>query len=340
MTELKQDSQSIRTVQTQPSTRKRVSESTAAKPEASIDNRPDDRLEAEGEAEVAPKRKRRSTTKTTTTKTKRQAATSKSTKSAASTQVKLAWDVSQASIVGRFAQLEHELEQLKNQANQINEQSTAILAEMDALREISQKVQAPDRQVSLPPRFSSPLESSIQDEVLAPEPADVPLESPSVVEGLAPEPADMQPVQQTPKPRSTARSQPKKQHSASYPTGNSHPRSHSEDCHAEVNSEFGDPRTRRRPRPNHWRNWVLGLPRKPVGIAIDAGIWVLAATGLRIAMNYAALQVPIFLVVVNVLIFLPVLVAAYAALFVPQINQVGIYRLLLVTVGLIVGGLL
>lgn len=322
MTELKQDSQSIRTVQTQPSTRKRVSESTAAKPEASIDNRPDDRLEAEGEAEVAPKRKRRSTTKTTTTKTKRQAATSKSTKSAASTQVKLAWDVSQASIVGRFAQLEHELEQLKNQANQINEQSTAILAEMDALREISQKVQAPDRQVNLPPRFNSPTQPAMEDEVLAPEPVEIP------------------PVQPTPKPRETPRSQFRNPNPEFHATGSRHPRSHSEDFHAEVNSEFGDPRSRRRPRPNHWRNWVLGLPRKPVGIAIDAGIWVLAATGLRIAMNYAALQVPIFLVVVNVLIFIPVLVAAYAALFVPRINQVGIYRLLLVTVGLIVGGLL
>lgn len=337
MTELKQDSQSIRTVQTQPSTRKRVSESTETKPEASIDSA----SESGNEAEAAPKRKRRTTTKTTTTKTtktKRQA-TSKSTKSAASTQVKLAWDVSQASIVGRFAQLEHELEKLKNQASQINAQSTAILAEMDELREISQKVQAPDRQVSLPPRFSSPLEPSIQDEVLAPEPADVPLESPSVVEGLAPEPADMQPVQQTPKPRSTVRSQTRSPNPASYATGNGHPRSHSENSR-EVNSEFHNPPIRRRSRPNSWRNWVLRVPSKPVGMAIDAVIWVLAATGLRIAMNYAALQVPIFLVVVNVLIFIPVLVAAYAALFVPQINQIGIYRLLLVTVGLIVGGLL
>jgi hypothetical protein len=291
MTELKKDSQSIRSVQTQPSTKKRVSKSTAAKSEEAIDP---STQEKETEATPQPRRRAPKTT-TKTTKTKRQA-TSKVSQPAASTQIKLAWELSQSSIAARFAQLEHELAQLKNQATHINEQSMEILAEMDELREISQKIQAPDAQPRPRTRLSLPLEPPIQEEAF-----------------VEPEPVVKQPI---PQPSITERSHP--------------PRS-------EVNSP--SVRMRRR-RHDRWLKWVLRLPQKPAGMAIDATIWVLAAAGLRIALQFAALQVGILAPVVNILIFLPVLGVVCTALFVPQFDRVGIYRLLLLAVGLFVGGLL
>ena len=83
---------------------------------------------------------------------------------------------------------------------------------------------------------------------------------------------------------------------------------------------------------------LLRLPQQNSGIAIDAALWVLAAAGLRIALKYLVMAVPILNFPVMLLLFVPALLAGYAALFIPKANRIGIYRLLLVTLGLFIGG--
>ncbi|MER3433991.1 MAG: hypothetical protein C4288_11295 [Leptolyngbya sp. ERB_1_1] len=82
----------------------------------------------------------------------------------------------------------------------------------------------------------------------------------------------------------------------------------------------------------------LRLPEQNSGIAIDAALWVFAAAGLRIGLKYLVMAVPILNFPIILLMFVPALLAAYAALFIPKANRIGIYRLLLVSLGLFVGG--
>ncbi|MBW4441453.1 MAG: hypothetical protein KME10_09510 [Plectolyngbya sp. WJT66-NPBG17] len=97
-------------------------------------------------------------------------------------------------------------------------------------------------------------------------------------------------------------------------------------------------RPRRRKPLHRLMQQLLRLPEQNSGIAIDAALWVLAAAGLRIGLKYLVVAMPILNFPVTLLIFVPALLAAYAALFIPQANRIGIYRLLLVTLGLFVGG--
>lgn len=97
-------------------------------------------------------------------------------------------------------------------------------------------------------------------------------------------------------------------------------------------------RVRRRKPLHRIMQRLLQLPEQNSGIAIDAALWVLAAAGLRIGLKYLVIAMPMLNFPVTLLIFVPALLAAYAALFVPQANRIGIYRLLLVTLGLFVGG--
>lgn len=97
-------------------------------------------------------------------------------------------------------------------------------------------------------------------------------------------------------------------------------------------------RTRRRKPMQRIIQRLLKLPDQNSGIAIDAALWVFAAAGLRVGLSYLVTLLPILKFPVILLMFVPALLAAYAALFIPQANRIGIYRLLLVTLGLFVGG--
>lgn len=101
-----------------------------------------------------------------------------------------------------------------------------------------------------------------------------------------------------------------------------------------------NPVTRSRRRKPAYRivQRLLKLPDQNAGIAIDAALWVLAAAGLRVGLSFLVTLLPILNLPVILLMFVPALLAAYAALFIPQANRIGIYRLLLVTLGLFVGG--
>lgn len=302
MTELKSDSQSIRTVQAQPSTRKRVTKATEA---------PDPGVTLNSESmEAEPTKPKRRTTKATSG-TKRQA-TSKSTKQVATTQVKLSWEPPQSSIAARFAQLETELQQLRNQATQINEQSAAILSEMDELKSISQKVQSPDRALKLP--LELPYESTAQ----------IP-----------------QPIAQEARPVDTPRNS--SPESAQIPNRPVLPRETQQlanQLRGSTQSRRSGISVERRRRSPIYRviKQCLKLPDQPNAMAIDAALWVLASAGLRIGLDLVINAVPILAIPIHLLIFAPALIAAYSALFMPSVDRVAVYRLLLITLGLFVGG--
>lgn len=97
-------------------------------------------------------------------------------------------------------------------------------------------------------------------------------------------------------------------------------------------------RPRRRKPLHRLIQRCLRLPEQNAGLAIDAAIWILAAAGLRIGLNSLVAAMPLLNIPVIALMCIPALLAAYAAFFIPQANRVGIYRLLLVTLGLFVGG--
>lgn len=97
-------------------------------------------------------------------------------------------------------------------------------------------------------------------------------------------------------------------------------------------------RPRRRKPLHRLIQRCLRLPEQNAGLAIDAVVWIFAAAGLRIGLNSLVAALPILNIPIIVLMCIPALLAAYAAFFIPQANRVGIYRLLLVTLGLFVGG--
>jgi hypothetical protein len=329
MTELKSDSQSIRTVQTQPSTRKRSAKSTSASPQVAASG--GNEVESESE-EVAPKRKRRNTSKTTAQKSKRQA-TTKATTQTASTQVKLAWELSQSSMAARFAQLEHELQHYRNEVD-------AILTEMEALKTLSERL---DRQV--PPRtgLKLPMETlhKVHDSDLELPTSEVPQAvSPGVPQSQpqtkierTPQKAEPEMVRQSTVPKSEGKASGVKtdvRRSRNQPTNQTSKRS--------TSRSVTTTRPRRRFPLERLGQRIVTLPKRAIGVPIDAGLWVLAAAGLRIGLKQLVFFLPMLATTINVLIFVPALIAIFVALFMPGANRVGIYRLLLVALGLFVGG--
>jgi hypothetical protein len=335
MTELKSDSQSIRTVQTQPSTRKRSAKSTSASPQVAASG--GNEVESESE-EVAPKRKRRNTSKTASQKSKRQA-TTKATTQTASTQVKLAWELSQSSMAARFAQLEHELQHYRNEVD-------AILTEMEALKTLSERL---DRQV--PPRtgLKLPMETlhkvhdsdlelptSHVSQAVSP---DVPQSQPQTKIERTPQKVEPEMVRQSTVPKSEGKASGVKtdvRRSRNQPTNQTSKRSTPKT--RSTSRSVTTTRPRRRFPLERLGQRIVTLPKRAIAVPIDAVLWVLAAAGLRIALKQLVFLFPVLTTTVNVLIFVPALMAIVAALFLPGANRVGIYRLLLVALGLFVGG--
>ncbi|OUC16725.1 MAG: hypothetical protein B0A82_00420 [Alkalinema sp. CACIAM 70d] len=82
---------------------------------------------------------------------------------------------------------------------------------------------------------------------------------------------------------------------------------------------------------------LLPIPNHPVTIAIDALLWTLVATGVRLGIQGVILWIPSLAVPLTLVMLLPAIVAAYLAFFVPQSSTTVIYRLLLITLGLFLG---
>ncbi|MEB3294072.1 MAG: hypothetical protein VKJ24_13010 [Synechococcales bacterium] len=83
---------------------------------------------------------------------------------------------------------------------------------------------------------------------------------------------------------------------------------------------------------------LLNIPKKPGAIVVDAGLWTLAAMGIRIGLQMAIAWVPALALPLNLLMLIPAASAVYLAFYVPQSSTAIVYRLLLLTLGLFLGG--
>jgi hypothetical protein len=115
----------------------------------------------------------------------------------------------------------------------------------------------------------------------------------------------------------------------------------------EASSGLSTPR-RRRKRRYSWLHLgkvsvlrlldrVLPLPIDPIARIVDAIAWVLAATGARLVLQFLLIVWPWFAYPLNALMTIPAIVAAYLAFCVPTSRSDLIYRLLLITLGLLIG---
>jgi len=261
--------------------------------------------------EVTPTRKRRAATAKTKPQTTAQA------KPIASTQVKLTWEPTQPSIVARFQRLEQELRQLKTQADQINQQSIGIQSEMQELRTIAHAA-----------RPLRPVEATVKQTV------------PSSVLDIPPFLLDRRPFQ--PEAMAESLSEETKIPSAH----RQNPPSVAQPSPSDIPRFSTSPRPRvavaprRRTLRYYWRRLQprLQLPQTRGAIAIDAVIWTVAAAGLHLGLKFLVGHLPFLGLPISLLLFVPAVLAGYLAFCVPKSSPVFIYRLLLITLGLLLGG--
>ncbi|KAM3090348.1 hypothetical protein ACKFKG_29980 [Phormidesmis sp. 146-35] len=343
MRELKTESQSNRTTQTQPGLKK----STPRTVEDCIEQHETIELQSALNSEIDPsaeetpaKRGRKPPAKQTAGKAKR--STTPKAKQITSTQVKLTWEAPESSertpfgIAVRFQQLEHELTQLKSQANQINQQSVEIQTEMEALRTIAQQsALSPVPETPQPRKPSGPSMPSFMQSparparsTASPDQASLEQTTPPPVESLP----SVSPGASSDRLRATRqefpRTVPQKPMAAA--------------TRATLKSlKNPAPPSRRRRSLRHSLNRFapsLGLPKPPIARLLDALLWTLAAAGLRIGLSFLVEIIPVLAMPIGALMFVPAIVAAYLAFFVPRSSPVLLYRLLLVTLGLFIGG--
>jgi hypothetical protein len=89
-------------------------------------------------------------------------------------------------------------------------------------------------------------------------------------------------------------------------------------------------------RTKFWR--YLELPRKPFDRFGDAVLWIAASAVLRVGLRYVLAAFPALSPVLSALMLAPAALALYLAFCVPKAGWVTIYRLFLITIGLLVGG--
>jgi hypothetical protein len=361
MRELKTESQSIRTTQgsaglkrsktsrtvaparEETVTEKTVTEKTATEKTVTESGELIEEKSLSPDIASPPKQGRKTTPEQTAAKTKR--ATTTQAKQIASTQVKLTWETPETlpsernsfGIAVRFQQLEHELQQLKSQAAQINQQSVEIQTEMAELRTIAHEVTLPKSLGSDRKSNSEPSMPSFMRQ--APIRQNSPIPNPSVQNS----PAQSSPIQSSPLQNSSIRPEtfstpdPPIKSSAKSPIADS--------TLASLKSlRNPSPRSSRRRRPRSLRGYFhrlafsLALPKQPIAIVCDALLWTLAAAGFRIGLGFLIHALPILATPMSLLMFVPAIAAAYLAVFVPRSSPITLYRLLLVTLGLFVGG--
>lgn len=90
-------------------------------------------------------------------------------------------------------------------------------------------------------------------------------------------------------------------------------------------------------RRSRWQR-VLGIPRKPLERLSDAVLWVLGAVILRLGCQQLLISLPAVSPVLSIVLLLPAIAAVCLALFVPRAGATPVYRLFLISVGLLIGG--
>ncbi len=267
-------------------------------------------------------RKRRASTSKTVAKTKQP--TPLKAKQTAATQVRLTWEPTQPSIVERFQHLEQELRQLKTQADQINQQSIEIQSEMQELRTIAHtahpqaQTEATVKQSSLPSESSQSAELNIPPFLRDRRTAKTQLAAITTLLERSDRLAERAVAQ--PPIASVNPSDPPRFSTAPRPKTVVAPR--------------------RRTLRYYWKRLQprLDLPKTRRAIAVDALIWTSVAAGLRIGLTLLAKSLPFLSTPLFLLLFCPAMLAGYLAFCVPNSKPIVIYRLLLLTLGLVIGG--
>jgi hypothetical protein len=347
MRELKTESQSTRTTQMQPGLKKstpRTVEDSAEQQAIELESALHSET-APSPEEATPKRGRKPAEKQTAAK-QTAAKTKRSTTPKArlaATQVKLTWEASESSgrtpfgIAVRFQQLEHELTQLKSQANQINQQSVEIQTEMEALRTIAQQsalaaspevIQSPKTSGPSMPSFMKSPPTNLQpvSPDISPTPQPAPQQDMKSPEHLPPVSPDLSPTRPSRSPSPAQKPMAASTRATLKSLKNKSLKNNS-------------PSRRRSLRHSLYRFVPsVDLPKKPIARLLDALLWTLAAAGLQIGLNFLVEMIPSLAMPIRLLMFGPAITAAYLAFFVPRSSPVMVYRLLLVTFGLLIGG--
>jgi hypothetical protein len=276
-------------------------------------------------------------------------------------------DVSKQLILDRFRQLEQECTQIKTQAAELNQQSTAIQAQMEYLRNIAQqatpasptstyraqptglrdivtsanKVQAPDTipDTANRQRFQPSLQSAIATSQLQ-----IQGSSPDAIRPPTGPPVGPPPRSPQVPPVSSQLATPAISHkllAIAHAAYDANPTSSTT-----RSRERNQPQPlRRRVRWPAWpagrdliNRWLQTMPEQRGAIAIDALATVFSAIVIRWGLQALVNTWPILSGLFSLVILLPAAVAIYLALFKPKANSVVIYRLLLITLGLLLGG--
>ncbi|MGA7937605.1 MAG: hypothetical protein WCA35_28910, partial [Kovacikia sp.] len=82
----------------------------------------------------------------------------------------------------------------------------------------------------------------------------------------------------------------------------------------------------------------LQVPQKPMDQLGDAVLWIVLSAVVRLGARFLISSYPVFGPIVTVLMFAPPALAVYLAVFVPKAGFVSVYRLFLITLGLLLGG--
>jgi hypothetical protein len=310
--ELQSDSQAVPT-QSKP---KRTRSTKTAKADSILTT---EQKTVSESAQASTKRKRKPAAPTKTTPSKTQAAT-KNNQQIATTQVKLAWEMPTSTVGARFAQLEQELHHLKGQANEVNDQIGEILSEMDQLRAIAKSVtEESDRgEVQLPALEPPRPIPQPEKPKLGPD-----VDFTALRQALQEPPVAAMNSQRTRIPQHTPQTRIQSQAIPPF-------------------SPQAAQRPIRRRRNlryylHQFQKHALQMPTHPALIAMDSALWVLASAGLQYAIKFVATSLGIAGGGTG-LIVIPVLATIYLAFFQPNANAIAIYRLLLITLGLFVGG--
>ncbi len=286
-----------------------------------------------------PKRRQRQTAQ------KAKPAASKAKKTPATALAKPNWDVSKQLILDRFRQLEQECTQIKTQAAELNQQSTAIQAEMAQLRTIAQQVTPAPSPPPMPTSAYRAKPMGRRDVVDTSKlSATEALEIDRPREPIAP-PGRCAPSVGVP-PVSSQIANPVPPISGKL-LAIAHSAYGTTPPEAQLGGASGGRTPFRRPGSlrawgqRGWRRleqWWQTMPEARGAIAIDALALVFGAGALRLGLQGLVNTLPGLAGLTSLLMLLPIAWAIYLALFKPKANAVVIYRLVLITLGLLLGG--
>ena len=83
---------------------------------------------------------------------------------------------------------------------------------------------------------------------------------------------------------------------------------------------------------------LLQLPQRPLDRGVDAVIWIAFAGVVRVGVRFLLMAVPALSPVAIGLMLLPIAIGIFLLLFAPKAGYLPVYRLFLITLGLLLGG--